>query len=209
MPSHPRSTGLSRPESHIDSAIAAPEAPQKLVNRKVPVSAIVVVGFGVLVAVAVGVVLLVGILGNTKNTSELLQDKGESVVNLVERDIRARLSPAMAQSAWIARSFSDGDVGIDDLHRLDAFMFGALAGTPQLAGLAVITPNGQSRRWTQHDRAVIQEDWSDDEALMLWLKEALIKPRPHGAHRSGQIRSIPRSSCWIRRFDWTASSLAC
>lgn len=173
MPTLGRTTGLSKPKIHIDSATAptpAPEAPRKWVNRKVPVSAIVVVGFGVLVAVAVGIVLLVGILGNTKNTSELLQDKGESVVNLVERDIRARLSPAMAQSAWIARSFSDGDVGIDDLHRLDAFMFGALAGTPQLAGLAVITPNGQSRRWTQHDRAVIQEDWSDDEALMLWLK---------------------------------------
>jgi len=93
MPTLGRTTGLSKPKIHIDSATAptpAPEAPRKWVNRKVPVSAIVVVGFGVLVAVAVGIVLLVGILGNTKNTSELLQDKGESVVNLVERDIRAQ-----------------------------------------------------------------------------------------------------------------------
>ncbi|MEM7406037.1 MAG: adenylate/guanylate cyclase domain-containing protein [Pseudomonadota bacterium] len=144
-------------------------------GRRIPVSAIVTLGFGALVAVAVGLVLLVGIGGATKNTSVLLQDKGETVVAQVERDIRARLSPVMSQAQAIASAFSRGDIGLDDLQRLDAYMFGALAGTPQISGIAIVQPSAVARRWGQREHIAVQDDWSDNPGVVNWLKEALLQ----------------------------------
>ena len=131
------------PISKAETVAPDPGVRKRLKDRRVPVSAIAIFGFGVLVAVAVGAVLLLGILSATKNTSTLLQDKGESVVSLVERDIDARLSPAVSQSQWIANAFAERKLSLEDLGSLDAFMLGALAGTPQIAGMAIVTPDAQ------------------------------------------------------------------
>ena len=131
------------PISKAETVAPDPGARKRLKDRRVPVSAIAIFGFGVLVAVAVGAVLLLGILSATKNTSTLLQDKGESVVSLVERDIDARLSPAVSQSQWIANAFAEGKLSLEGHGSLDAFMLGALAGTPQIAGMAIVTPDAQ------------------------------------------------------------------
>lgn len=159
------------PISKAETVAPDPGARKRLKDRRVPVSAIAIFGFGVLVAVAVGAVLLVGILSATKNTSTLLQDKGESVVSLVERDIDARLSPAVSQSQWIANAFAEGKLSLEDLGSLDAFMLGALAGTPQIAGMAIVTPDAQSRRWIRAQAEVIQADWSADKELVQWVRD--------------------------------------
>lgn len=159
------------PIAEAETVAPDPVARKRLKDRRVPVSAIAIFGFGVLVAVAVGAVLLVGILSATKNTSTLLQDKGESVVSLVERDIDARLSPAVSQSQWIANAFAEGKLSLEGHGSLDAFMLGALAGTPQIAGMAIVTPDAQSRRWTRAQAEVIQADWSADKELVQWVRD--------------------------------------
>jgi adenylate cyclase len=129
-----------------------------------------VVGFGTLVALAVGVVLFLGLSSAAKNTQELLQNQAEAVVDLIDQRIGERLSPAVAQAQWIADSFSKGNIDLANTQKLDAFMRGALGATPQIAGIAIVTPLGRSRRWTRDLQDAIDEDWSTNPGLLEWVE---------------------------------------
>jgi class 3 adenylate cyclase len=57
---------------------------------------------------------------------------------------------------WIAQDIKD----ISDLTALDEYMFGSLAATPQVTGIAIISVTGQSRRWHRKKRLAVDEDWA-------------------------------------------------
>ena len=44
-----------------------------------------------------------------------------------------------------------------------------MAATPQVAGVAIVTARGQSRRWYRESRQAVNEDWSHQPDIMSWL----------------------------------------
>ncbi len=157
-------------------------------KRKVPISIVVVLGLGGLVAITVGVVLYLGVVGATRNTERLLVDKSETLIDSMEQRVKSILAPVREQSRWIAAVISAGEINLDDTADLDQFMRGVLAATPQVAGIAYTNPLGVSRRWQRDPWMVVEEDWSGRADIRAWLEE-------------GETQTAP---LWRRPF-WTAT----
>ena len=62
---------MSTPDVHLEAAASPPTISywKRLAARRIPISAVVIFGFGLLVAIAVGTVLAVGTIGSARNTS--------------------------------------------------------------------------------------------------------------------------------------------
>ena len=116
-------------------------------RTRVPITVVAVGGLGALVALAVGLVLYVGIASGTENTRQLLRAQGQATVDYLEQRIHARLGPAIAQSRWVVAALERGELSLAKSATRDAFMLGALAGTPQIAGIAFVSKQGLSTRW--------------------------------------------------------------
>lgn len=151
---------------------------------RIPIRFITVFGVTALVALAVGIVFFLGLVSATQNTRLLMSDQAETLVNAMERDIALWLRPIQQQANWIAEHVVDNARYMEDLTYFDAFMLGAMAGTDQVAGLALLTPDAVVRRWHRAGSQAISEDWSSREGIGLWLD-------------SGRQRS---ESSWIEPF---------
>jgi class 3 adenylate cyclase len=134
---------------------------------------VAVLGFGGLVALSVGLVLLLGLKAATSNTRTLLQSRAVGIVDRLEDRLDGTLKPVVSQADWIARHLTDGSVDARDTTTLDTFMRGALAGTPQVAGIGLIDTDLQIRRWGRAVPEVFQDDWSSDENIARWVNEGL------------------------------------
>ena len=148
-----------------ETALAAP-----LRRRRISVTTVAVFGLGTLVALAAGVVLWLGLGSAAESTRSLIEERSDAVLDTLERRLRSRLAPVNAQARWIASLVADGSVDLEDEARLDAFMFGALAATPQVAGIGFFRPDGTGRVWYRGARVAEREDRSADPALREWLR---------------------------------------
>jgi len=143
----------------------------KTSSFRLPLTAVLVVGFGGLVAVAVAVVLYLGVAIGRENTLNLLSDKAEAAMDSMVSHIDLRLQPIVEQALWISREVSDGGLDIDDRTQLDTFMLGALAGTPQTAGLAIIRHDGEYLRYMRDARDVVAAMSEHNAEFADWFKE--------------------------------------
>ncbi len=140
---------------------------------RVPVTAVAVFGLGALVALAVGVVLWLGLGSALESTRSLIQERSNTVLDTLERRLETRLQPVEEQANWITSLVAAGKLDLEDEARLDAFMFGALAATPQVAGIGYFRPNGIGRVWYRGARAAEDQDRSADEGLREWLRAGM------------------------------------
>ena len=139
-------------------------------HRRVPITAVAVFGLGALVALAAGVVLWLGLGSAAESTRQLIHERSDTVLDGLERELRSRLDPVTEQASWIASLVADGTLDLTDETRLDAFMFGALAATPQVAGIGFFRPGGTGRVWFRGTRAAVTEDRSGNERFLEWLR---------------------------------------
>lgn len=137
---------------------------------RLPVTAVAVFGLGALVALAAGVALWLGLGSALESTRSLVQERSNAVLDTLEGRLESRLQPVAEQAGWIASLVAAGTLDLGDEARLDAFMFGALAATPQVAGIGYFRPNGAGRVWYRGARAAEDEDRSADEGFREWLR---------------------------------------
>lgn len=161
---------------------SSPHSPLPPRRWRVPVTVVAVFGLGALVALAAGAILWLGFGSAVQSTRTLLQERSETVLDTLEHRLRGRLEPISQQARWIAARVAEGAVDVEaglggggevgrvEQARLDAFMFGALAATPQLAGMGIFGPDGRGRTWYRGSRAAVREDRSDDPQLLEWLR---------------------------------------
>jgi len=145
--------------------------PQETAPFRLPITAVLVVGFGGLVAVAVAVVLYLGVAIGRQNTLDLLSDKAEAAIDSMVSHIDRRLRPIVAQALWISKEVSRGSLEIGDRGNLDSFMLGALAGTPQTAGIALIQRNGEYLRYMRDERNVVEAITEHNADFTAWFAE--------------------------------------
>jgi adenylate cyclase len=93
------------------------------------------VSSGVLVALAVVSVLVIGVDTNRRNTLDLLNEKAELIVRTIDSDIESYLDPAGEQLTYLAARLAD-TVDPADKARVADLLLGALAAVPQIQFLA-------------------------------------------------------------------------
>lgn len=136
---------------------------------RIPITAITVFGASSMLALCVGIVLYLGFNQAAETTRQLWADQASSLIDVMENSLDTRLQPVRDQALWVAEEVHD----LSDPASLDSFFRGVLAATPQVAGIAVITPDGNSRRWHRNQQAAIVEDWSGRP----WIRDYLEQVR--------------------------------
>ena len=149
---------------------AAPPKPPSAPRWRAPITAVAVFGLGALVALAAGIVLWLGIGNAAESTRSLIQERSDTALDTLERQLRSRLDPVEGQARWIASLVADGTLDLTDQDRLDAFMLGALAATPQVAGIGVFPPDGMGRGWYRDARVAVREDRTAAPEMREWLE---------------------------------------
>jgi class 3 adenylate cyclase len=134
-----------------------------------PITAVAVFGLGALMAVAVGLELFLGLRAAARNTSDLLQARSTTLVNVLEAKLDTMLNPVVLQARWIAERVAEGSLDPARHAELDAFMSGALSATPQVAGIGLVNPQALLRRWGRESGSVVWEDWSNRPEITSWL----------------------------------------
>ena len=137
---------------------------------RVSVTTVAGFGLGALVALAAGVVLWLGLGSAAQSTRNLIQERSDTALDTLERQLRTRLDPVTEQARWIVSLVADGTLDLADEARLDAFMFGALAATPQVAAIGFFPPDGIGRVWYRGARVAVREDRSANRNLREWLR---------------------------------------
>jgi class 3 adenylate cyclase len=134
---------------------------------RIPITAITVFGTSALLALSVGIVLYLGFNQAAETTRKLWADQAKTLIDAMEVNLENRLQPVHDQALWVARDITD----LSAPAALDEYFFGVLAATPQVAGIAVISTDGQSRRWHRDSRLVIAEDWSTRPRIQEYLEQ--------------------------------------
>jgi class 3 adenylate cyclase len=125
---------------------------------RLPIAVYLAAGFGGLVAIAVGAVLLLSLYAAQENTFELLRRNAELGLTELTHDIAAHLEPVHRHIDAIVELLESGAVPlpVDDRRadpldpaatipstgtRLADLLLGAASGSPQITGFAFVDPN--------------------------------------------------------------------
>jgi len=146
-------------------------------NYRIPITAITVFGASILLALTVGIVLYLGFDQAVSSTRQLRADQADTLISAMEQGLDSELKPVREQAIWVTKDIHD----LTDLARYDEYFFGVLAATPQVAGVAIITADGQSRRWSRGSREVIAGDESENAEIFVWLDA--VKQQPESSWR--------------------------
>ena len=143
---------------------SATNMPQKI---RIPITSITVLGTSILLAVTVGIALYLGFSQAAKSTQQLWAKDSSALIEAMEQNLESQFNPVREQALWVAKDIDD----LSSLSAHDDYMNGVLAGTPQVVGIALVTKNGQSRRWGRSRGEAIDEDWSSRPEIMSWLEQ--------------------------------------
>jgi class 3 adenylate cyclase len=127
---------------------------------RLPVRTFLVIGFGGLMLLAVAGVLYLGYTSARDVTFELLRDVAAGMIASTARNMETELEPVVAQAAGIADAIASGRLSLDDSARLDPFIEGSLAATPEVMVLAIATADYKGRIYRSRKHEVSDVDWS-------------------------------------------------
>ncbi len=137
---------------------------------QIPLRAALVLGSGGLMLLAVAMSLYLGYRGARATTIELLSDQAEAVIDATIHVLESELDPVVDQAAWIAGAFASGDIDFSDPERLDLFIRGTMAATPELTAMALFKPDLQHRLYSRAREEAELLDRSSDSRLAQWLR---------------------------------------
>ena len=119
------------------ATLAAPE-----VRKGLPIVAYLVFGVSALVILAVGGVLLVTLSIATRNTFELLEDKGRLLITGIARELQLFLEPAAAEVEAVARLIESGRLDPTNPEQLFRALEAGLAASPHVSAMVYFDPSG-------------------------------------------------------------------
>lgn len=137
---------------------------------QIPLRTALVVVSGGLMLMAVAIAFSLGFRGAKETTIDLLSDSAETLIDATVNILEKELDPVVDQATWIAQEFARGGIDFSDPERLDLFVRGALAATPELTGLALFTPDLKQYRFSLNRDHREEVDRSSDGKLAQWLE---------------------------------------
>jgi class 3 adenylate cyclase len=147
----------------------------------VPIGVVLSASFVVLTALS-GVAVVLALLGSMRTTTGLLRERTEQVVRTVELRLRDHLEPVRAQAVFLAEAIVDGRLDPANAEELDAWLSGALAGTPQVAAISFGSAQWQGVR-AQRDAAgrstIVRIDMRSVPNIEAIFKQLRAAPAPY------------------------------
>lgn len=131
-----------------------------MTRRRLSIASFLTIGMALMMAIAVGAVLAIGIIFGGRNLGTLLRDRTDMTVGAVNERLDRHLAPVQAQTAFLADWASHHPDILDNPARLAEAMRMSLAALPQVAAMAYIAPDHRSVRVLRNSEEVIVEDWS-------------------------------------------------
>ncbi|WP_084438400.1 adenylate/guanylate cyclase domain-containing protein [Niveispirillum irakense] len=130
-------------------------------RMRLPITWVLMLGFGGLMLAAVASVFWLGVLTSGRNTYSLLLDKAELAMAVAESRVRAQLDPAALQVNKLTDLLARGVVDWEDDPRLEDLMQGAISTTPQIGGMAFLRPDHYPLAVAQDGPASVAQSMRD------------------------------------------------
>ncbi len=141
---------------------------------RLSIAAILMAGFGGLVLLAVASVLSIGLGIARENTFQLLRERMDSAIADMVARTNQHLKPAHDQVSYLSQMVTDGRLDPAGDRQLREVLRAAMAGTPQVRGLAYIDTAFNvyrvARSGVMGDGEVV--DWANDPAVRESMGEA-------------------------------------
>src|SRR5260221_512246 len=168
-----------RADDVTDRVSPAPRQDTLPPGWRLPIAAYLAAGFGGLIAAAVGLVLWLSLGTARLNTYDLMRVTAQFATGALERGMAAHLQPARHAVEYVDRLLEDGTVALDDDRALQQLLLGALAGLPQVTGIAFVRDDLHAvRAGSGTDRAgqaapdASTTSWVDRPEVRLALRQA-------------------------------------
>ncbi len=138
---HPHRSGQSKRAGKRTPHRRARLAAWVRARTRLPIAAVLVAGFGSLMLLAVASVLVLGLVSAGRNTFTLLNDRADLALSGVEVRVRNQLNPARDMARFVAGLMERGELDPADERSLQDTLRGALAGAPDVTGIAFFRPD--------------------------------------------------------------------
>ncbi|WP_375462277.1 cache domain-containing protein, partial [uncultured Enterovirga sp.] len=102
-------------------------------------------------------VIVLGFYGARDNTSRLLRDRDELVLDVVVERIAAHLDPVRVQVAFVVDAVRLGKLDVEDEAALRTALVSALAATPQTTGIAFVRSDLRVTRYNRLDYRIYDD----------------------------------------------------
>jgi adenylate cyclase len=108
----------------------------------IPITGVLLLGFGGLIAIAVTAVLLLSLRAAQRNTDELLQQTAAQRLEAALARIDRYLEPVADEVRYTADLLEQrADIPLNDDRHIEAILQGALGATPQVVGVTYLRPD--------------------------------------------------------------------
>lgn len=133
-----------------------------------------------LLLVAVALVFVAGYQVARVNTVELIRDKAQFAIDVIEQRVRAHLEPVRAQLDYLATLLERGPGPPAAQPELGPWLQASLAAVPQVSTVALVgTDLHLLRAFRNRDgAALVQSDWSDDPGFQRIMARVEAAPAP-------------------------------
>lgn len=130
-------------------------------------------GLGALILVSLGASLWLALDAARLNTFELERALAEVTVETVIHEVETQLGSAQVQASFLGDLIESGEVDPRDEERLSDLMLGALAATPQVAGLAFVRSDFSVLRVGYYDgeKIILRGNWRDRPGMRTAMAE--------------------------------------
>ena len=157
----------------------SPDQPRRRSWRlRVPITAVLLVGVGGMVLLAVLTVLVIGLGSNRRNTFDLLSEKADLVVSAIEQQVRLHLEPSRHQAEFLSRMVAARELDFGNRAQIADVLYTALAATPEVSSLVAVDTSAQATL-VGRSGLVFAHDWSDDPVIRERLEEASRTKQPY------------------------------
>jgi len=129
--------------------------------RRLSITSFLSIGMALMMAIAVGAVLAIGIIFGGRNLGTLLRDRTDMTVGAVNERLDRHLAPVEAQAAFLADWAGHHPEILDNLTRLAEAMRMSLAALPQVAAMAYIAPDYRAVRILRNSEEVFVDNWAN------------------------------------------------
>jgi len=131
----------------IRRAMLPKRPPEARQGPSLPITGVLLVGFGGLIALAVVAVMLLSLRAAQRNTDELLAETAGQRLDAALLQVDRYLAPVAEDVDYLARLLSArADIPLSDSERIQSVMEGALGAAPQIVGIAYLRPDLTSVR---------------------------------------------------------------
>ncbi len=147
--------------------------------RSAPIGTLLMMLFGIFVFLSVVPLGALSYFGASSTTTAFLQERASMFIGAVEHSTKDVLEPVEAQMKFIAAGLGSKNPDPRDESRTQSFILGALAGTPQVAAIGFVRPDGSTTIFRRKGKTITEEPFERVVVAPSALAEAQLSRSVH------------------------------